>query len=192
MTMASEIEPSQYPKYRVRLVNPLYGFWTVTKLWGEWLYLDQWMEYIGDRLRKKHGERRWALRIAYARRLTRYEIEGIREDGSPVPLSAWKIKELQRQGRLSEVGAGGPKGTEFWEVAALPETVIAYHLRNCRKLSPDATVMEMHRLGYPDVSRGNVARKRGYGADAVKRKGLCPACEALKRGRMRIEADSMA
>ena len=189
MTMGSEIERSQYPAYRARLVRVVYWVWAGYRLWGQWVWLDRWTEYSGDELRKKF--RRWSLTLEYHRRWTRYEIEGIREDGATMPLSEWKIKELQRQGRLSKVDSGGPREGEFWEVAGLPETVIAYHLRDCRKLSPDATVREMHRLGYPDVSRGNVARKRGYGWDAVKKKGECPACEARKNGRMRMEADSM-
>jgi hypothetical protein len=188
--MATEPEPSEYPAYRARLARVVYWVWTVYRLWGQWVRLDMWTEYSGDELRRKF--RSWSLTLEYHRRWTRYEIEGVREDGSTVSLSEWKIKELQRQGHVSNVDAGGAKEGEFWEVAGLPETVVAYHLRECRRLSPDSTVREMHRRGYPHVSRVNVARKRGYGADAVKRKGLCAACEALKSGRMRIEADSIA
>ena len=185
MTMASEIEPSQYPKYRVRLVNPLYGFLTVTKLWGEWLYLDQWMEYIGERLRKKHGERRWALRIAYASRLTRYEIEGITEDGRRVALSRWRLKELGRESPATRFKDVDAIAAELQGIPGLGEGEIAYHLREHEGLSPALTIRVMRRLGYEDVDAMNVPKKRGYGGERIRRGLACGACEPDKSGRQR-------
>jgi hypothetical protein len=183
-----ERDPSEYPAYEVRLARVVYLIWSGLPLWGDWVWLDRWTQFSGDKLRKKYG-RLWSLRLARVLHLTRFEVRGLLEDGTPVPLSKWRLEEPSRQGMLTGTES---KRDEYWEIAGLPETIVAYHLRDCRKLSPDATVMEMRRRHYPEVSRGNVARKRGYGADAVKRKGRCPACDVLKDGQERREAETIA
>jgi hypothetical protein len=175
----------------VRLVNVVYGFMTINRLWGKVVRLDEWMEYSGDELRKKFRPGVWWLTMARTRRLTRFEIEGIDEQGRQVPLSRWRLKQLEREPATVVFRDADAIAGELQGISGLGGGELAYHLRDHEGLSPSLSVRVLHRLGYADVNEANLAKKRGDGQGRARRGMPCRACPSVESGQLRKKSEAM-
>jgi len=175
--------------YRLRLKRERFDQADGVSILGKQIWLDDYTEYDADDMRRSLRRRLvfWDLK-----KDKDMEIEGQLPDGRWVAISPWLRQERRKWSYIAE-SLRPSSGAAVDEEAALREsalTTVAFHLRDCRKLTYDSIGRDMKRLGFDDVYKTNVARQRGYGADSAKKLGHCPACGRSVSGRKRKKPEA--